>query len=122
MSVAASGMRLEVQVNGDRAATVGLGGDGVLSAIVTWVRRSTPRSAGSAEAGGGGAGPSGALAHDTEEEVAIEIAGLDGEARHHLTWLEQPLAVGDEVTVRILPPGDCDKPTVRWPMDEPRPG
>ena len=115
MSSAASGMRLEVQVNGEAAATVGLEGEGVLSAIVTWVRRSEPISLpdqANPEA-------TGDIRHDTREQVTIEIAGLDGENRKHLTWLEKPLALGDEVTVRVLPAGETDPPATAFPMSAP---
>ena len=103
--------RFQVLVNGEVRGTVGLEAIGVLTAIISWVRRdpatipddvlSAPDFAGIDWAG---------------ERIDIEVGGLDSVTREHYKWLEIELTVGDEVTVRVLPPGDFDPPTRREPV------
>jgi Uma2 family endonuclease len=81
-----------VFVNGQKVATLGIGNGGVLSAIVNWV-------GGRFRAEGG--------------EFRLHLGGLDSVAREHLRWPAPPLAVGDEVTVRLLEVENVDPPTER---------
>ncbi len=103
-------LRFEVRVNGKVVATTGIEHYGVLTQGVTWVRRDPEQVA----AGHHPLGP------DDEdwlaEELELHIGGLDSAAKEHLGWdSDQALQVGDEVTVRILPPGPVDAPTRRTP-------
>ena len=84
----------EVRLNGARATLAGVGDDGVMSAIVDWVRRKGQPAA----------------------ELELSVGGLDDEA--HLRWIEQrSLKVGDRVEIIIV---EASQPDV--PRREPRQG
>ena len=101
-------IRFQVLVNGEVRGTAGLEAIGVLTVVLSWVRRDPAAIPEDARA-----------APDfTEDDWAgdranVHLGGLDSIARQHLRWLEAELAVGDEVTVRLLPPGEFDPPA-RW--------
>ena len=74
----------EVILNGTRICTAGAGDDGTLSAIVSFV--------------------------GIRKELELEIGGLVDEA--HLDWaVPKKLAVGDEITVRVVHTDQPDPPT-----------
>lgn len=74
----------EVILNGTRICTAGAGDDGTLSAIVSFV--------------------------GIRNELELEIGGLVDEA--HLNWaVPRELAVGDEITVRVVHTDLPDPPT-----------
>jgi hypothetical protein len=102
-------IRLQVLVNGKPSGTAGVPGCGVLTFGVTWVRRD-PNAA-----------PSDVLAdpeYDQAEwicnQVDLSLGGLDSSSEEHVAWLSAPMQVGDEVTVRVLPPGEFDEPQQRY--------
>lgn len=93
-------LRFEVLLNGKRLATTGVGSYGVLTAILMWVRRSPDRIPEH-----GRDDPSWLA-----EEMTLGLGGLDSSTDEHVRWLdEQPLKAGDEVTIRIPPPGPVDE-------------
>src|ERR1700679_800813 len=103
--------RLQVSVNGVILATAGIENHGVLSVIVTWLARSP---------GAICDGHRQASDFDEEEFLAevldVSLGGLGGSdgIGECLNWLESsPLKVGDEVTIRVLPPGEVDEPVRR---------
>lgn len=103
--------RFQVLVNGEVRGTVALETIGVLTAIISWVRRDPAvipddlrRAPDFAEADWAG------------ERIEVEVGGLDSFTRQNLKWLETELTVGDEVTVRVLSPGDFDHPLRREPI------
>ena len=57
------------------------------------------------------------------EVLDLRVGGLDSIG--HMDWVDQPLAVGDEVTLRVLPPGPVDEPICRrsrgWERESDRP-
>ena len=69
----------EVSLNGRRLCTASAGDDGVLTAIVSSVGK--------------------------RKEFELEIGGLADEA--HLKWPSPALALGDEITIRIV---ETDRP------------
>ncbi|QDV47660.1 hypothetical protein Enr13x_75710 [Stieleria neptunia] len=84
--------RFELIKNGKRVCIAGIDGDGVLSAILSY---------GKPENGDG--------THD------FGISGLgmfdaSQDRQHHVAWPRHELATGDEITIRILPPGEFDQP------------
>jgi len=88
----------QVSLNGERLCTAGVGDKGVLSAIVTWVLRTAD----------GVPSPS---------ELSLSVGGLAADA--HLEWpAPRHLAVGDEVTVRIVEAAEADPPA-RERRDDP---
>lgn len=84
--------RFEILKNGERVCISGLNGNGVLSVGVTYVKH-----------------PGQDSTHD------LQIGGLgmfDGsqDRHHHAAWPSPDVAIGDEITIRILPPGEYDQP------------
>ena len=56
------------------------------------------------------------LEESLKELTEINVTGLDsndsaGEHGKHISWLKQELKAGDEIVVRILPPGESDAPS-----------
>ncbi len=101
-------IRFQVLVNGVQRATAGLETVGVLSVIVGWVRRDPA------------AAPKGLLtspgfqADDwVGNTIDVSLSGLDSKDGEHIDWFNSTLEVGDEVVVRILPPGEFDPPARR---------
>lgn len=45
-----------------------------------------------------------------KESLGIIASVTDSKFPRHATWLNRDLNIGDEVTIRILGPGDCDNP------------
>ena len=84
--------RFEILKNGERICVSGIDGDGVLSFGVSYIKHA-------GEAG-------------THE---LHIGGLgmfDGSQnrQHHAAWPAPRIGPGDEITIRILPPGEFDDP------------
>jgi hypothetical protein len=77
-----------VSVNGRHVCTAGIGPDGVLSTMLTWV----------------GGGPN----RDPEGHLHLRVGGLDSRTDEHVDWTTPELAVGDEVTVRVVEVEEVD--------------
>jgi hypothetical protein len=99
-------VRIEVLLDGRRVAVAGVEAFGVLSAVVTWVRRN----------------PSSVTAkmrsdkdfdetYFLREICEVELSGLDAVANEHLFWGKEALRPGSEVTIRVLPAGPFDAPS-----------
>jgi hypothetical protein len=86
-----------VELNGTPLCTAGIGDAGVLTTILTWVKRKT----------------------DQSEELTLEVGGLgyepDGDV--HLKWVNRQLTVGDELCVRVIEADEVDVPKVRYQDD-----
>jgi hypothetical protein len=98
-------LRFEILLNGRRLAVTGIEKFGVLSTVISWVRRN----------------PANLTAEKRREEgfdelqflreiCEIEFGGLDSAADRSLFWGRESLRAGDEVTIRVLPPGEYDEP------------
>ena len=98
-------IRVEVLLNGRRIAIAGIEKFGVISAIVTWVRRNpanitaTMRSEKDFDE-----------THFLREICELELSGLDSVRDKHVFWAKDALRPGSEVTIRILPAGEFDAP------------
>jgi hypothetical protein len=99
-------MRIEVLLDGRRVAIAGVEQFGVVSAMITWVKRD----------------PEGITAkirareHFDEtdfvrEACTLEISGMSSDT--HLAWAREALRAGSEITVRVLGPGEYDAPPTR---------
>jgi hypothetical protein len=67
----------EVLRNTGRVCVAGLRGRrGVVSIIVHWT--------------------------DRDDELMLEVGGLDAEARESITWAKKPLSIGDELVIRVI--------------------
>lgn len=89
----------EMRINGKYVATGSVDDDGVMSADVTWVTPNPTRP--------------------RPQELRARLGGILNEA--HVTWVEQDLQVGDEVTIRIVEADRRDDP-IRSYRDNPAAG
>jgi len=92
----------EVIINGKRVCIAGIGNDGVLVSAVTFVKqnKSAEETAETQE-------------NNDKEKLDLRVGGManrEGGAREQLEWLNQDLAVGDEITIRIIETSKCDEP------------
>jgi hypothetical protein len=95
----------EVTINGKRVCTAGIGDDGVLTGILSFVKRKDSPE-GTADAEG----------IQDSESLELRVGGLENRApgvSEHLKWLNQNLAVGDEIVIRIIEASQCDEPISR---------
>jgi hypothetical protein len=95
----------EVTLNGKRVCTAGVEDFGVLSTILTWVRRSPEHSRDG---------------NTIEEELTAEVSALDTrdpKAGEHLKWLSETLRLGDSISIRIVDVEKVDPPTSRYCND-----
>ncbi|MGE0193821.1 MAG: hypothetical protein AB7T63_17490 [Planctomycetota bacterium] len=108
MSDVSESPRFEISVNGVVAATCGVGGFGMLQVAAQWWAKPRPEQ--------GEAWPSG-----WPEGMGVAAYGQDVRGSRLDLWgLPHGLQVGDEVRIRVLPPGPISPPTESRPM--PRPG
>jgi hypothetical protein len=83
----------EVFVNGEKLCVAGIGDDGVLTSIVTWVAR------------------------HGEGDLTVSVGGLYSQTEEHVNWISQrPLSVGDEVHVKIVETDSVDTPARKRPQ------
>jgi len=101
-------LRLEILLNGRRLAIAGVEQFGVLSAIVSWVRRNpdkvTPemrKREGFDEL------------HFLREICEFQLSGLDSVTDESVFWVKEELRPGSEVTIRVLPQGEFDAPRTK---------
>ena len=95
----------EVTLNENRVCTAGVEDFGVLSTIVTWVRRRPEYSRND---------------NTIEEELTAEVSALDSRdstAGEHLKWLSETLRVGDSISIRIVDVESGDAATSRYRND-----
>src|SRR5690349_15480264 len=93
-----------VYLNGKKVSTAGVADTGVLSAHVTWVRRTGERSRTKQSRG--------------MEELTMDVGGLITPSDEHIRWVEgQPLHVGDEVRIKIVEADRVDRPSIRKRSD-----
>ena len=99
----------EISIDGERKCTAGIGELGVASVIATWVHRA------SREPSSGRI-----LAGQFEQALTLEVGGLthdpDG-GSVQLRWLQQPLKLGQQVTLAIVETEAADPPWTRERTD-----
>jgi hypothetical protein len=108
------GVRFEVRVNGRVVCVAGIRGDGELSVSLNRVQRSAARYPKNYHRRPHGR----SLAAWSQEAISMGVAGIrcsqqGSEHDRHVGWHQQDLRPGDEVIVRILPPGRSDRPKRR---------
>ena len=91
-------------LNGKKLCTAGVGDQGVLTAIVDWVRRKGPRTLSR-------------RSDNVEEELGVSLEGLITRTGEHVRWRRQRLDVGDEVRIKIVETESVDKPAHREKRD-----
>lgn len=84
--------RFELLKNGKRVCISGINGDGVVCVGLNYVSHPGQKSTYDLQIGG--------------------LGMFDGsqDRQHHASWPSPDVAVGDEITIRILPPGQYDQP------------
>ncbi|MFG0334820.1 MAG: hypothetical protein ACF8TS_15805 [Maioricimonas sp. JB049] len=86
--------RLEVLLNGERVCLAGIDGDGVLAVGLNYVKQP-----------------------DEDARFDLHVGGLgryrsDQPREQHVTWpTPETIGVGDELTIRLIPPGEFDSPS-----------
>jgi hypothetical protein len=91
----------EVRVNRKLACTAGVGKQGVLTAIVTWVKRDRKKCPDDLS-----------KAEWSREELYLHVGGIMG-GTDHVDWLKQDLRPGDEVHIRVVQRPTADHPARR---------
>jgi len=79
----------QVLINGTVVSNAGVDPEGVMTAIVSWVTASARM--------------------ERSEELTVSLGGLRN--GNDITWLNQNLRVGDEVTIRIIERDVVDGPS-----------
>jgi hypothetical protein len=87
---------LDVYVNERKVCRAGVGRDGVLTAIVNWVKL-TGEAAGNAR-----------RLRQPGEETRLHVGGLRKDT--HLSWVERHLDIGDRVSIVMVKSGAADPP------------
>jgi hypothetical protein len=91
-----------VYLNGKKISTAGVGDIGVLSAHVTWVRRTQKEM----------------HIKMPEEELTLEVGGLISAKEEYVRWLDgTALKVGDEVRITVGKATKVDRPRSRKRSD-----
>jgi hypothetical protein len=103
MSRQRTGLRFEVFINGRRACISGMDGHGVLDVVLTRVKRSP-----AAYPGRNKHPLKLSKAAWSKERIDVSVGGLDSTA--YLHWLRRDLGIGDEISIKLLPPGKYDAP------------
>ena len=102
-------MRFEVNLNGERMCIAGMN-FGVLTTTLTWIRRDSANPHVKAR-------HAGELAECGYAEIsigALSTAGYEPSGQDEiLNWVRRELNIGDELVIRVLPPGDSDTPSKR---------
>ena len=94
----------KVSLNGNDVCTAGIRDFGVLTAMVTWVRRKPEHRR---------------TRQRIEEDLRVDIGGLDSVANEHLTWLRRHLRAGDRIAIEVVKSDSADTPRRRR-RDDPR--
>ena len=82
----------QIAKNGRPQCLAGVGAFGVLTVIATWIR---------------------ARRQPSSERIGLTVGGLT-ERHEHLRWAKEvPLAVGDEITIRVVNAAEVDRPMER---------
>ena len=86
-----------VRLNRNRLCTAGVGPNGVLTAIVTWV--------------GGGS------RRDASGHFRLHVGGLDSRTGEHIDYEMPEVTVGDKVIIEIIEADHVDPETKRYALD-----
>jgi hypothetical protein len=94
-----------VYLNGKKVCTAGVPDTGVLSAHVTWLRRTGEQRLSK-------------QAHGVEEELTMDVGGLITPIDEYVRWADRrPVRVGDEVRIKIVNAERVDRPRARKRSD-----
>ncbi|MET0691366.1 MAG: hypothetical protein ABWZ38_10070 [Candidatus Binatia bacterium] len=94
----------EVFLNGNKVCRAGVGDLGVLTTVLSWVRREG-RNTETKEPG------------NIEEELTLNVSGLLSSKKEHVRWSESKVTIGDEIRVRVVSAESVDPPDDRSTED-----
>jgi hypothetical protein len=89
----------DVFLNRKKLARAGVGSDGVLTAITTWVRRRAPESDGKRPR--------------WDRDLSFNLSGYrstNGDVGEHFKWVDRRLKPGDVLTIKVIIAADVDEP------------
>ena len=96
----------DVFLNRTKLARAGVGSDGVLTAITTWVRRRAPESDGKRAR--------------WDRDLSFNLSGYrstDGDVGEHFKWEDRTLKPGDVLTIKVITAARVDEPKRRIAED-----
>jgi hypothetical protein len=96
----------DVFLNQKKLARAGVGSDGVLTAITTWVRRRAPESDGKRP--------------PWDRDLSFNLSGYrstNAKVGEHFKWQERKLKVGDVLTIKVINAARVDEPRRRIAED-----
>eukprot|EP00918_Siedleckia_nematoides_P060767 GHVU01132633.1.p1 GENE.GHVU01132633.1~~GHVU01132633.1.p1 ORF type:complete len:125 (-),score=23.29 GHVU01132633.1:53-427(-) len=95
----------DIKLNGEHVCTAGVKQEGVLTAIVTWVKRAIPSSAANELTN-----------PEYEEELTFDVGGLVQDLDSddiNVKWVDRVLQMGDEICIKVVQTSDVDRPMER---------
>ena len=98
----------DVFLNRKKLARAGVGSDGVLTAMTTWVRRRAARTGGKRRQ------------PQWDRDLSFSLGGYrstDGDVGEHFKWEERKLKPGDVVTIKVITAARVDEPRRRIAAD-----
>jgi hypothetical protein len=87
----------DVNLNGRRVCLAGINGPCVMTTVLDWVERRP-------------GDPDGKL---PEKTLELHVGGLDSRTNEHLKWLHEAIAVGSEISIRVVDVQKVDEPAER---------
>ena len=96
----------DVFLNRKKLARAGVGSDGVLTAITTWVRRRAPERRGKQP--------------QWDRDLSFSLGGyrsMNGDVGEHFKWDDRKLKPGDVLTIKVIIAGRVDQPRRRIAED-----
>lgn len=102
-------IRFQVLINGQPTCVAGVGKFTILHASLSYFKRNPDRY--DEQKAQAPADWSTTLEEWSQESIGINVRSSTENVGH--LWLDRELAIGDEITIRILGPGEIDEPQVR---------
>jgi hypothetical protein len=96
----------DIFLNRKKLARAGVGSDGVLTAIASWVRRRAPERPGKRP--------------QWDRDLSFSIGGYkstNGDVGEHLKWEDRKLKPGDVLTIKVITTDHVDEPRRRVAND-----
>ena len=96
----------DVFLNRKKLARAGVGSDGVLTAITTWVRRRAPKRRGKRP--------------QWDRDLSFSLGGYrsaNGDVGEHFKWEDRKLKPGDVLTIKVITAAHVDEPRRRIAED-----
>jgi hypothetical protein len=116
MPISKTNLRIQVLLNGENQATAGLLELGVLDFRLSWIRRDPALATENVQSL-----PGFSWEQWQGGDFEVALGGLDATHSLSVDWFDCTLAMGDQLTIRILPPGEFDPPSQQKSIKVPKP-